>query len=89
VRSIAANNGAEREVSRYDKHLGRAERAGLVKGAGFGTAMGVMWFGILAAYAVGLWYGGQLIIRSRDEAWANPVTGATVISCFFAIIIGR
>jgi hypothetical protein len=55
-----------------------------------------MWFFMMAAYAVGLWYGGTQVLYSRQNVAGcrtNPVgdgcfSGGTVINTFFAIIIG-
>lgn len=95
IRTVASYCGEEAEVARYDKHLDKAERMGRYKGIVTGVSLGGVWFSILAAYGVGLYYGATLILDSRDAdilCASQPLrtgcyTGGDVINVFFAIIM--
>jgi hypothetical protein len=39
---------------RYEKHLGEAKLSGIKKGAAGGFTMGMLWFLIYCAYALGI-----------------------------------
>jgi len=88
VRTVASYCGEEAEVKRYDAHLGKAERMGRCRGLAQGLTMGGVWASIMFCYGVGLWFGAQQIIASRNSNPAcitNPtlsgcVTGGTVIN---------
>jgi ATP-binding cassette subfamily B (MDR/TAP) protein 1 len=96
IRIVTAYNGQERELKRYGAHLDDAASAGKRKGFYVGIAVGLLFAAIFISYAVGLRYGATLIIDSREEdpiCRVNPTTegcfsGGTVISVFFAVLIG-
>jgi ABC-type multidrug transport system fused ATPase/permease subunit len=97
IRTVASNCGEAAEIERYASQLKSAERAGVKKAFAMGTGFGGMWFFMMAAYAVGLWYGGTQVLASRQSnptCRINPVadgcySGGAVINTFFAIIIGE
>ncbi|CAF1145696.1 unnamed protein product [Adineta ricciae] len=80
IRTVFCYNGQERETKRYEYHLDEAKKSGIRKGAISGSSMGLVWFLIYCAYALGFWYGAKLI---RDEGYNI----GNVIIVFFSIII--
>ncbi len=96
IRTVSSNCGEEAEIARYSSQLKAVERAGVKKAFAMGTGFGGMWFFMMAAYAVGLWFGATQVLSSRQNnpiCRTNPIadgcfSGGTVINTFFAIIIG-
>ncbi|CAF3688467.1 unnamed protein product [Adineta steineri] len=80
IRTVFSYNGQKRETKRYEQYLEDARTSGIKKGGASGFALGLVWFFIYCAYALGFWYGAKLI---RDE---NYNIG-NVIIVFFSIII--
>ncbi|KAJ3281509.1 (ABC) transporter, partial [Blyttiomyces sp. JEL0837] len=81
IRTVVAFGGEKREIKRYGEKLKEAEKVGisgqLINGASIGLVMMV----IFATYALGFWYGGQLV---SDQV----LQGGDVLNVFFAVILG-
>jgi ATP-binding cassette subfamily B (MDR/TAP) protein 1 len=96
IRTVAAFGGERAEAARYDGYLAAAERAGIRKGAVVGAAVGSLFLAIFSSYAVGLRYGATLIVASRqddpacrlDPTASGCVSGGTIITTFFAVLLG-
>jgi ABC-type multidrug transport system fused ATPase/permease subunit len=95
MRVVAAYAGEEAETARYAVHLKKSEAAGIKKGFAMGMSLGVVQFGIMSSYGVGLWYGATKVLHSRevdplcriDPLRSGCFTGGQIINCFFATII--
>jgi len=98
IRTVAAFGGEEAEIKRFDMHLEKSEKEGIRKGWVSGATIGVLLFFIFITYGVGLYFGGQLVIWSRQD---NPecnspaaivldycFTGGDVMQVIFALLIG-
>lgn len=60
-------------------------------GYGFksGAALGILWFVILADYAIGFWFGALFVgNETHNDIYDRPYTGGDVIAVFFAIMMG-
>lgn len=96
IRNVAAYGVQILFGAKYSYRLRQAEHAGILKGFFVGIAVGLLLLTIFTSYAVGLRYGGTLILNSRKN---NPicrispissgcVSPGDVITAFFAVIIG-
>lgn len=95
IRTVAAFNGFELEVSRYDRLLAEAEKSGARAGWCNGLSMGASAFIIYATFALGFYAGSFLVVRDyNNNCWvSNPpfgtcFTGATMLSTLFAVLQG-
>lgn len=98
IRTVAAFGGEEAEIKRYDEQLAKSEKEGIRKGWVSGATIGTLLFFIFITYGVGLYFGGQLVIWSREEyAECNTpgavildycFTGGDVMQVIFALLIG-
>eukprot|EP01066_Platyproteum_vivax_P018775 Platyproteum_vivax@DN7597_c0_g2_i3.p1 len=98
MRTVAAFGGEDKVAVRYEHELEEAEKVGVKKGfytgSGLGSAMAVMF----ASYALAFWYGGELILKSRDAygprnkctegSDANCFKPGTVLTVFFGVLMG-
>ncbi|CAA7405782.1 unnamed protein product [Spirodela intermedia] len=79
IRTVASFTGEKLAVDKYSKSLNASYKAscqeGLAAGVGLGAVFSIMLFG----YALGIWYGGKLIL---DKGYS----GGDVISVIFAIL---
>ncbi|CAA7405783.1 unnamed protein product [Spirodela intermedia] len=79
IRTVASFTGEKLALEKYSKSLRASYKAscqeGLSAGAGLGAVLGIMLFG----YALGIWYGGKLIL---DKGYS----GGDVINVIFAIL---
>ncbi|CAA6668876.1 unnamed protein product [Spirodela intermedia] len=79
IRTVASFTGEKLAVDKYSKSLNASYKTscqeGLAAGVGLGAVFGIMLFG----YALGIWYGGKLIL---DKGYS----GGDVISVIFAIL---
>ena len=60
---------------------------GIKKGAKVGAANGGLFCAAFLTYSLGFWYGGKLVADNRDDGH-NDLTGGTVLSVFFCVIMG-
>jgi ATP-binding cassette subfamily B (MDR/TAP) protein 1 len=96
LRTVIAFSGEANEVKRYDDFLVEAERVGTKKGAAIGFSLGTMMLVMMSTYGVGLFYGGTLVISSREENGACTLapstpgcfSGGQTLQVLFAMIIG-
>lgn len=91
VRTVTALNAQPEVIGRYNGYLELAKRIGIVKGVKVGFAQGFLFFCLLGTFALGFWYGAQLVARSIDQGCTQHgdcLTGGTVLSTFFAVMMG-
>jgi ATP-binding cassette, subfamily B (MDR/TAP), member 1 len=98
IRTVASFNSEAAEVRRYDKELVVIQAANKKKALLTGLSIGVLLACIFFVYAVGLYFGGRLVVWSReDNAWcASPAaftssecfTGGNVMQVLFGLLIG-
>ncbi|XP_059178862.1 ATP-dependent translocase ABCB1-like [Physella acuta] len=76
IRTVVAFGGEEMEAKRYHENLIHAHKYGVQKGIINGIGHGILWCGFYLSYALGFYYGGQLI-RSGEYT----VTSTVVVFC--------
>lgn len=81
MRTVVAFGGEHRAAQRYSALLKSAEKDAIKKSIYTALGVGAINFLIFAVYAMSFWYGGR-------EIRAGRMSGAEVINCFFALIIG-
>lgn len=89
IRTVVALGGIEREVNRYKDTLLVAKKQVIKFGFFSGIALGLIFFAMMATYALGFWFGSKLI----EDRTINPVTDepygtADVMACFFSVLFG-
>ena len=81
IKTVTSFNQQDREVAKYDRDLvsirSSGRRSAHMGGCGFGFSM----FSIFGVYALGLWYGGQLVAD-------GDMLAGDVLTVFFAVVIG-
>lgn len=96
IRTVAAYNGEEHEVSRYDLFLARAEQAGIDKGKATGFSVGILLFSFYAMYGISTYAGAEFVLMSRkddpqcafDLKRQGCFTGGKVVQTFIAVLLG-
>jgi ATP-binding cassette subfamily B (MDR/TAP) protein 1 len=89
IRTITALNLQPYFLSQYRKYLIDALDVGILKGLKVGFGNGLMFGVYYLVYALGFWYGGELVATSvEDECTRNCTTGGIVVSVFFSITMG-
>jgi len=83
IRTVVAFGGEEKEAGRYEKNLHSAKAVGVKKGFVSGLGMGLTYLIVFCTYALGFWYGTQLILDPD-----NDYTVGSMLTVFFAVIIG-
>ncbi|CAF1240166.1 unnamed protein product [Rotaria sordida] len=79
IRTVFSYNGANYESERYERHLRTVKMNGIRKGAITGAFLGFLFLIIFCAYALGFWYGANLV---REKGYSI----GTVLTVFFSII---
>uniref|UniRef100_A0A3Q3MZQ3 ATP-binding cassette, sub-family B (MDR/TAP), member 11a n=1 Tax=Mastacembelus armatus TaxID=205130 RepID=A0A3Q3MZQ3_9TELE len=82
VRTVAAFCGEQKEVDRYDRNLVEALKWGVKKGTTIGIFQGFLWCITFLYYALGFWYGSQLVIESKE------LSPGSLIQVFLGVLIG-
>jgi len=96
LRTIASFGSERAEVARYDKALAKCEASGISRGFYSGIGIGLLMFTMFAVYGVGLYWGGRLVLMSReddplcafDPNRSGCFTGGRVLNVIFALLIG-
>ena len=81
MRTVSAFNAEQKSVDDYAEQLVEARKVGIKKALFSGIGMGVTMGLFFCAYALGLWWGGQLVL---NDGW----TGGDVMAVFFAVLVG-
>jgi len=80
-RTVVAFGGEEKEIAKYEKHLGDAEKAAIKKSWFNAGGVGMMQIIMFSVYALAFWFGAIEIKKGIYDA-------AKLINVFFAIVIG-
>lgn len=89
IRTITALNMQPTTITKYRHYLFNAMRYGIEKGFSLGFWNGSIFLSMYLTYSLGFWYGAKLIADDLDNNCThNCITGGTVMSCFFCIIMG-
>ncbi|XP_059178861.1 ATP-dependent translocase ABCB1-like [Physella acuta] len=72
IRTVVAFGGEEIEAKRYHENLKHAKKFGIEKGIVNGLGQGMLWCSVFLGYALGIYYGGQLI-RSGEYTVSSTV----------------
>ncbi|XP_077979292.1 ATP-dependent translocase ABCB1-like [Glandiceps talaboti] len=83
IRTVAAFGGEKKEAERYRDNLHSAKSVGIKKGVVSGAGMGITFLIVFCTYALGFWYGTQLILDPD-----NDYTIGSMLTVFFAVLIG-
>jgi ATP-binding cassette subfamily B (MDR/TAP) protein 1 len=87
IRTVTALNAQPNIISRYRIYLLEAMQIGIKKGLKVGLGNGGLFCAAFFTYALGFWYGGNLVADAMDEGNAE-LTGGTVLAVFFCVIMG-
>ena len=87
IRTVTALNAQPDLISRYRIFLLEAMQIGIVKGFKVGAANGGLFAACFLTYSLGFWYGGKLVADSIDDG-SSELTGGTVLSVFFCVLLG-
>lgn len=89
IRTITALNMQPDAITQYRRYLFNAMRFGIEKGFSIGFWNGCVFMSMYLTYSLGFWYGAKLVADGvESNCTDNCVTGGTVISCFFCIVMG-
>ncbi|KAL0838717.1 hypothetical protein ABMA28_016779 [Loxostege sticticalis] len=83
IRTVYAFSGQQKEIERYQVHLGDSRKINIKKGFYNGIAMGVLFFCIFCSYALSLWFGYNLMIEEPENYDVY-----TMIAVFFGVMMG-
>ncbi|KAK8913700.1 ABC transporter B family member 11 [Platanthera zijinensis] len=83
IRTVASFTGEHISVINYKNALKNAYTSSVNEGLVAGLGIGFVFFFMFCGYALGVWYGGKLIL---DQG--KGYTGADVINVIFAILTG-
>ncbi|XP_028289549.1 bile salt export pump-like [Parambassis ranga] len=81
IRTVVAFGGEDKEAERYDRNLEEAQTWGVTKGTVAGMFQGGVWIIIFLSFALGFWYGSQLVIETEE------LTPGGLIQVFFGVLI--
>jgi ATP-binding cassette subfamily B (MDR/TAP) protein 1 len=89
IRTVAAFQAEEREISKYNKMVEQAMQVGFVKGRLAGTVIGVVFMIMFFSYGLSFWYGAKLIADGATNPTKNkPYQGGDIITVFFSVLVG-
>ncbi|XP_059178860.1 bile salt export pump-like [Physella acuta] len=72
IRTVVAFGGEEIEAKRYHENLKHAQKFGVEKGIVNGLGQGILWCSVFLSFALGFYYGSQLI-RSGEYTVSSTV----------------
>jgi ATP-binding cassette subfamily B (MDR/TAP) protein 1 len=88
IRTVNALNIQPGIVSQYRKFLYDAMVVGVKKGFNVGLGNGMVFGACFLTYALGFWYGGNLVANDLNNCTHNCLTGGQVLAVFFSTIMG-
>ena len=89
VRTVSALNAQPDVISRYRVFLFKAMQVGITKGFNVGLGNGALFCACFFTYALGFWYGGNLVANDIARGCSgNCLSGGTILSVFFCTIMG-
>ncbi|KAH0462510.1 hypothetical protein IEQ34_010085 [Dendrobium chrysotoxum] len=83
IRTVASFTGEKISVYKYKNALRKAYTASVQEGLAAGLGLGFAMLFMFCGYALGVWYGGRLILDK-----SKGYTGADVINVIFALLTG-
>lgn len=81
IKTVASFGREKQEAARYSVNLEKAAQLGTKRGFFSGASLGATFCIMFFTYALGMWYGGRLVIN-------DGYTGGDVLVVFFSIIFG-
>ncbi|CAI8057874.1 ATP-dependent translocase ABCB1 [Geodia barretti] len=81
IRTVVAFGGENKEAERYGEQLKKARNVGVKKSIFTATAVGSLYFIMFNTFALGFWYGSQLILDCELSA-------GDVVTVFFSVVLG-
>ena len=89
IRTVTALNNQPSIIARYRTLLVRGMDVGILKGRNLGLGHGGLFGAAFLLYALGFWYGAELVADDIDSGCTdNCVTGGAIMSTFFCVIMG-
>jgi ABC-type multidrug transport system fused ATPase/permease subunit len=86
IRTVTALNLQPHFITQYRKKIIQAMNVGLLKGLNVGLGNGMMFGVYFLIYALGFWYGAELVSSDLDgNCNGKCITGGTVITVFFCM----
>ncbi|TPP58268.1 Multidrug resistance protein 1 [Fasciola gigantica] len=81
IRTVMAFGGEKKELQRYSKELGAAQKVGIQKSTALGGVMGAIGLALFCAAALVFWYGIELLLK-------EGYSGGSIVTVFVNIIVG-
>ncbi|GFQ01230.1 ABC transporter b family member 4 [Phtheirospermum japonicum] len=81
IRTVASFTGEKQAVSKYNKSLNKAYKAGVQEGLAAGLGAGIFMFVLFCSYALAVWFGAKMIIT-------KGYSGGAVLNIIMAILLG-
>lgn len=89
IRTVTALNMQPGVITKYRKFLFEAMEVGIKKGLNMGLGNGGVFCACFLTYALGFWYGGNLVADSLESNCTKDcLTGGDVMAVFFSTIMG-
>nr|XP_054931712.1 ATP-dependent translocase ABCB1-like isoform X2 [Dermacentor andersoni] len=88
IKTVIAYGGQHKEMKRYSDRLDRATQTGYRKGLVASIGVSVIWTSIFANYALGFWYGIDLIVADFElPPGQRKYETSTLIIVFFSVLM--
>ncbi|KAL3207408.1 hypothetical protein MRX96_010193 [Rhipicephalus microplus] len=88
IKTVIAYGGQHKEMTRYSDGLDRATQTGFRKGLVASVGVSVIWASIFANYALGFWYGINLIVADFEmPPGQRQYDTSTLIIVFFSVLM--
>ncbi|XP_035228455.1 ATP-dependent translocase ABCB1-like isoform X2 [Stegodyphus dumicola] len=82
IRTVVAFGGERKEIQRYDNHLAKARKKGIIRSFLTAISEAIAWLGIFCGYALAFWYGARLILEETEKTNPEYSSGTLVIVLF-------
>jgi len=84
--TVASFVGETKAARRYENHLGEAESAAIRQSKKLGLGTGFLWGSFFGMMGIGFWWGGRLVIQSRQQAMIdNPLPSDFYTNDIYAV----
>ncbi|XP_052821017.1 ATP-dependent translocase ABCB1-like isoform X1 [Mya arenaria] len=88
IRTVTSFNGQRQDIDRYNRALEKSKAIGTKKSWISGLGMGFVYFTMFSAYALAFWFGNEQVKDWYDSNFEGGMTPGTVLTVFFAVLIG-
>eukprot|EP00981_Chlorochromonas_danica_P015549 scaffold13154_cov163-Ochromonas_danica.AAC.2 len=88
IRTVQALNAQPFFITRYREKILEAFKVGMKKSFRVGLGNGMMFGVYLLIYALGFWFGGELLAQDKNSCHHNCLTGGKVMTVFLCVTIG-